>query len=167
MKKELPNIKSSGFKIPENYFESLDEQILAKITLQELAPKQNPFQIPSGYFETNAEKAFAKAVKPQQQVKVIPIYKKNIFRFAASVAAVILIAVSVFQFQNLNQNKTDEYFTLSTLIESDFIDLSLIDFEYLLTDEMLDGELILSSINKDELEDYLLNELDNTYLLYE
>jgi len=167
MKKEFPNIKSPGFKVPENYFETLEEQLLDKIALQEAASRQNPFQVPSGYFEDNAENAFAKAVKPQQAVKVIPLYKKEIFRYAVAVAAVVLLVVSVFQFQNLKPFTTDESFTYSTLIESNFIDLSIIDFEYLLTDEMLDDEMILSSLNKDEIEDYLMHDLDGTYLLYE
>jgi hypothetical protein len=167
MKKELPHIKSPGFKIPENYFETLEEQILDKIALQEMSSKQNPFQVPSDYFENNAEKAFAKAIKAGKQVKVIPLYKKEIFRYAVAVAAVVLLVVSVFQFQSQKPFTTDESFTYSTLIENDFIDLSLIDFEYLLTDEMLDDEMILSSLNKDEIEDYLMNDLNGTYLLYE
>jgi hypothetical protein len=167
MKKELPHIKSPGFKIPENYFETLEEQLFDKIALQEVAVRKNPFQVPAGYFETSAEKAFAKAVKIQQPVKVVPLYKKEIFRYAVAVAAVVLIVVSVFQFQKINEITTDESFTFLTLIESDFIDLSLIDFDYLLSDEMLDGTLNLSSINKDEIEDYLMNDLDDTYFLYE
>ncbi len=167
MKKELPHIKSPGFKVPKNYFETLEEQILDKIALQEVASGENPFQVPAGYFESNAEKAFAKAIQSDKTVKVIPLHKKKFVRYAAAVAAVVLIAVSIFQFQDLNQNSADESFTFSTLIESDFIDLSLIDFEYLLTDEMLDNEMILSSLNKDEIEDYLMNELDDTYLLYD
>jgi len=167
MKKELPHIKSPGFKVPENYFETLEAQLLDKIALQEVASGENPFQVPAGYFESSAEKAFAKAIQSEKTVKVIPLYKKKFIRYAAAVAAVLLIAVSVFQFQNLNQITTDESFTLSTLIENDFIDLSLIDFEYLLTDEMFDNEMILLSLNKDEIEDYLLNELDDTYLFYD
>lgn len=163
----MPHIKSPSFKIPENYFETLEEQILGKIALQKVASRQIPFQVPSGYFENNTEKVFANAIKPQKVVKVISLYKKNIFRYAAAVAAVVLIAVSVFQFQNLNQNTSDEYFTFSTLIESDFIDLSLIDFEYLLTDEMLEEQSILSNIKSDEIEDYIKSEIDDAYLLYE
>jgi hypothetical protein len=167
MKKELPHIKSPGFKVPENYFETLEAQLLDKIALQEVASGENPFQVPEGYFESSAEKAFAKAIESEKTVKVIPLYKKKFIKYAAAVAAVLLIAVSVFQFQNLDQITNDESFTLSTLIENDFIDLSLIDFEYLLTDEMFDNEMILLSLNKDEIEDYLLNELDDTYLFYD
>src|SRR5690606_32741919 len=138
MKKELPHIKSPGFKIPENYFETLEEQITAKIALQEVASNQNAFHNPSEYFTNNIEKAFAKATQPQHPVKVIPLYKKNIFRYAAAVAAVLLIAVSLFQFQNLIPSATEGNISYSTLVENNYLDLSLIDIEYLITDEVLE-----------------------------
>src|SRR5690606_8692892 len=108
-----------------------------------------------------------KATTPQQPVKVIPLYKKSIFRYAAAIAAVLLIAVSLFQFQNLNPPATEGNISYSTLVENNFLDLSLIDIEFLITDEMLEEQSILSNINTDEIEDYFLTEIDDTYLLYE
>lgn len=168
MKKEFKNIKTPGFKTPDNYFETLEQTMLDKIKLEETISKQKPFQIPDGYFET-FEKSFLDKIDSQKaSIKVIPLYKKKVIQYAAAVAAIFIVALSIFKFNdNHLTTATDHYFTYSTLIESDYIDLSSIDFEYLLTDEMLNDESFLSYLSNDELEDYLLYELDDTYLLYE
>lgn len=167
MKKELPYIKSTGFKTPENYFETLEENILAKIALQEKISKQNSFHVPANYFDSIDDAIFEKASNQKSEVKVIPLYKKKFIRYAAAVAAVFILVVSIFQFNNTSFTTSGDHLTFSSLIENDFIDLSIIDFEYLLTDEMLNDETFLSYLSNDELEEYLLYEIDDTNLLYE
>src|ERR1700761_1298481 len=46
LKQVNPN---NPFTVPEGYFDSLDEQILSKIKLEEL--KGNGFTVPDGYFD--------------------------------------------------------------------------------------------------------------------
>lgn len=167
MKKEFPHINSTGFKTPENYFEALEENILAKIALQKKISKQNPFQVPENYFGSIDDAILEKVSNQKIEVKVIPLYKKKFIRYAAAVAAVFVLAISIFQFNNNSLNTADDFFTFSSFIESDYLDLSIIDFEYLLSDEMLNDETFLTSLGKDEIEEYLLYELDDTYLLYE
>ena len=55
MKKEnIHNIKSSGFKIPDNYFESIDDQILERLNDKEIisASETTGFMVPKDYFDS-------------------------------------------------------------------------------------------------------------------
>lgn len=167
MKKDLPHIKSPGFKIPKNYFETLEEQLLDKIALQEVTSDKNPFQVPAGYFDGITEAVITQTSEKKPNPKVIPLYKKKYIKYAVAIAALVLVALMVFEFKNPVPSTSESFFTSSTLIESDYLDLSLIDIEYLITDDMLDEQQFLSAINQQELEDYLLYELEDNDLLYE
>lgn len=167
MIKDLPHIKSPGFKTPDNYFDSLKEQVMLKMALEERVSKNNPFQVPAGYFDGITEAVISQTSEKKPITKVIPLYNKKIIKYAAAVAALVLVAVTVFEFKNPVLSTSESFFTSSTLIESDYLDMSLIDIEYLVTDDMLDEQQFLSAINQQELEDYLLYELEDNDLLYE
>ena len=80
------NKNITGFKTPENYFEDFDTQIFSKIDEENL-PKSAGFKTPNGYFENfepNVLKAIETSEKPQ---KVIPLFPKKYFGYAAAIAA--------------------------------------------------------------------------------
>jgi|SRR5215831_3416773 len=80
--------KEMLYSIPENYFGSLPEMILAQIKLEELKVAPNPYTIPVGYFESLPDAIISKIKSDRIQVhnellEVAPllntIKKDNIF----------------------------------------------------------------------------------------
>ncbi|THD67446.1 hypothetical protein E7Z59_07230 [Robertkochia marina] len=55
--------KEDGFRIPENYFEGLEEKLRDRAALQDHIPKQEGFLIPEGYFE-NFEAELRNKISP-------------------------------------------------------------------------------------------------------
>ena len=52
MKKEnLHNIKQSGFKTPNAYFDTIEDQIMSQISLKN-SNENSGFKVPDNYFET-------------------------------------------------------------------------------------------------------------------
>jgi len=55
MKKEnLNNTKQSGFKTPNNYFNTIEDQIMSQISLEKI-DKNSGFKVPDNYFDTIEE----------------------------------------------------------------------------------------------------------------
>jgi hypothetical protein len=52
------------FSVPENYFNTLPETVMAHIFLQSV-PSVNPFIVPSGYFDTFSSAVLEKIAKKQ------------------------------------------------------------------------------------------------------
>ena len=76
-KNNLHNIKTAGFKTPNDYFESLDKRILSKIDAQPHleAIKSSGFNAPEGYFET-FDGHLLEALKKEQNTKVISLFSR-------------------------------------------------------------------------------------------
>ncbi len=130
MKKEnLNTIKQSGFKIPNTYFDTIEDQIMSQISIKN-SSENSGFKIPDNYFETIEDKIINKT----QQPKVIKLINKKTIITIASIAAMVVL------FFNLNLFNTPITFdsldteTVETYIidEIDLNDLnSLIDTEQL------------------------------------
>lgn len=104
MKKEnnIPN-----FKVPEGYFETFEEQLFSKIS-EEKFPKTNGFKVPQNYFENIEESVLIAVNNSEKTTKVISLFPKKYFGYAAAIAACMVIGFSLFV------NTTDEQ-SLDTL----------------------------------------------------
>lgn len=158
MKKELKNIKSTGFKTPKGYFDTLEDDIMSSIILDDtLKSKTTGQTIPEGYFDTVENNVFDKLANSQNETKVISLFSRKNMVFVSSVAAVLIIFLLVISpttpsFDTLEIETVENYIS-----EEDF---SHEDIAALLSDEELE-DVINSEIsfNEDSLEDYIL---DNT-----
>ncbi|MEJ6791793.1 MAG: hypothetical protein QNK89_03395 [Lacinutrix sp.] len=147
MKNEkLHYIKNSGFKVPQDYFEGLEDSILAEAKLNGLV-SDSGFKTPEGYLED-----FNVSVK--KEAKVISIFSRKNMLFVSSIAAAIVLFFSLNIFDNsplsindLDTTTVDNYildeteigdlvslFQDNELSETQFID-------YTLSDETLDSYL--------------------------
>lgn len=146
--KELHNNIKSGFKVPDNYFSNLEEQIISEIHLKSKI-SESGFKVPDNYFDNLNEKII-KQTKPE--TKVIPLFSKQNLIYIASIAATIILIITLtfnnnkaFTFENLEQETVDNYileevsssdlsslFEDSELTEIDFIDYDITDetFQY-------------------------------------
>lgn len=149
---KLHNIKNSGFKVPLNYFEGLEDSILAEAKLKSLV-SDSGFKTPEGYIEN-----FNVSVK--KETKVISIFSRKNMLLVSSVAAAIVLFFSLNVFDNspltitdLDNTTVENYildeteigdltslFQNNELSETQFIDYSL-------SDETLDSYLETIDVN--------------------
>ncbi|MFD1163559.1 MULTISPECIES: hypothetical protein [Hwangdonia] len=166
--KNLHNIKSSGFKTPDNYFESFDDELLAKLKTSNKLDgiKTTGFKVPNDYFET-IDDTILNAVKNQRDTKVISLFTWKKVAYASAVAASIILMFNLvfntseeLTFDSLETASIENY-----LAEEDFTSYELAT---LLTEEELNSEAFTNTnITEDSLEDYLLDNADIEDLLIE
>lgn len=155
--KKLHHIKSSGFKIPDGYLESVDDSVFNK--LKNNSPLENHqnsgFKVPDQYFETFDDR-IVKVVSSEKEVKVIPLmsWKKAIY--ITGIAASIVLMLSLFN-KNSNQPTFD---SLEMALIEDYISeegLTREDMASMLNDDLTLDKFMDSHLIDANLEDYILN----------
>ena len=149
----INNIKNSGFKIPDNYFQDFEENILSKVKLKSLT-EDSGFVVPDNYFDE-----FKVSVK--NETKVISIFNRKNRLLVSSIAAAIVLFFSLNIFNNsivslndLDTETVDSYildeanvseltalFSDNELNETQFIDYSI-------SEETLDTYLESVEVNE-------------------
>ncbi|HZW62787.1 MAG TPA: hypothetical protein VFF15_03985 [Flavobacteriaceae bacterium] len=146
----LPKKQASGFQVPKDYFSSLEDNVLTKITLTQF-PKKSGFTTPEDYFSTINSKDFI--IKNNSKPKVIKLANWKTISIATAVAAMLLV---FFGLKNQMNPITIE--NVETVQLENYIFNTPFDIEELAT--MLEEDTFLtdnfSSFNVDNLEDYLL-----------
>lgn len=160
--KKLHNIKSAGFKTPNDYFESFDEIIFSKLNTKSPLDsiKETGFKLPSDYFESFDEKVLEK------EPKVIQLFSKRNLIYVSSIAAAILLLfnLSIFEskpsFDNLDTETVESY-----IIDEN---ISTYEMAALFSDEQIEEDLIIEyAFSEDHIEEYLLNNADIEALMIE
>jgi hypothetical protein len=165
--KKIHNIESTGFKTPSGYFDSLEKNILDKIDIENTSsiPKKTGFEVPDSYFN-NLEDTIAEKVAGNKQVKIISLFSTKNLIYASSIAAtiIILISLSIFRtqpsFDNL-ETETVENYIISESISSYEIASLLND------DELNEDEFVDLNLENENIEAYLLNNIDIEDLMIE
>jgi low affinity Fe/Cu permease len=155
--KTLHQIKSSGFKVPDGYLESVDDLFLN--TLKDRHPlegyQNSGFKVPDQYFEHFDEKII-KAISSEKEVKVIPLMSWKKVVYVTGIAASIILMVSLFN----NYNSTPTFGDLETASIQDYIvdeDFTNEDIASLLSDDLTLDNFMDSNLINSKLEDYILN----------
>ena len=154
-----------GLKVPEGYFENFDERLATKIS-EEALPKTSGFKVPDGYFDT-LEDQILQQVQKDTIVKVVPLYKRKSVVYITSIAACLALVFAIF-----TPKGTDDAALEVADIEAYFhegnIDYNSTDIAQLLSDADLESVTIENSdLSIESLEDYLLENIDDTTLLIE
>lgn len=131
--------QKNPFKIPEEYFDELEEQFCNS---EDFISKLNPFNSPLNYFE-NLESSLLKALDHKNPTNK-KISKKLILQFI-SVAAIILLVSTIFL--KIQKEITDKNQALNDFIENYYLE----DF---------DSYKILSMMDESEI-DLTLNQITN------
>ena len=165
--KNLHYIKSSGFKVPKDYFNNLENKIFESINLNDelISTKESGFTVPQGYFNDLTNRIENKIAK-EKQVRVISLFRNKKVISAVSIAAavIILFGLLIFNqkptFDNL-QNETVENY----IIEED---ISSYEVATLLTEDQLNNDIYIESdIENENIETYLLETVEIEDLLIE
>ena len=163
----LNKIKSSGFKLPDSYFDSFEERIFSKVqnTSQLDLIKGSGFNKPDGYFDS-LEENIKQKLSNEPEVKVIKLITKRNLLYLSGIAAAILILFNLTIFDNKLSYDNLEIET----VENYLIDESISSYEIaaLLSDEDIDKLNILDyNISEDHIEKYLLDNADIESLIIE
>ena len=160
MKKDkLHNIKSTGFKTPDNYFEDFEnaffENLESKTALKDI--EETGFTVPKDYFNT-VENDILNKLKNEDK-PVFTLKTRKTFFYVAGIAASLILLVAIFF-----NNNTEEEISVD-MVESYLENRSLNSYELaqLLYDaEVLEEDftIIESYYEEENLESYLLENSD-------
>jgi len=161
--RKLHNIDQTGFKVPNDYFSSLNDRLLSEVKLK-AQTESSGFTMPENYLDHLEDTILSKVTK--QEPKVIPLFNKRNLIYVSSIAAAILLLF------NLSVLKTNSY-TFDSLdietVENYIIEENLInsyDLATLITEEELtESSFIDVDLDEENVETFLLNHLDVEDLL--
>lgn len=143
--------KGHGFKVPEGYFDELDQEILYRV-------KQEQEAVPSNYFETLEDKIMQRIheeVKPKAKKPVL-----RYIRMSAAVAAVLLVFLLVYN--PFNKTTKLNYADVEAYYEEGYLQPDVFTLSEVFTTELSDLN-ISSQISTDDLDNYLQNEIPESY----
>lgn len=165
MKKNgLHNINKTGFKVPEDYFENLEDHLLSTAKLKD-KNSTSGFKVPDNYFESFEDRLLQKVSK-QKETKVISLFRKKHMLYAAGIAASILLLFNLSIFDNQTSwddidTETAENYVINENIGSYEI-ASLLDL-----DDIDETNFVDLNIKDEHIETYLENNAEIETLLIE
>lgn len=126
---------TSGFKTPDQYFEGLEDRIMAKTTNTKL---NSGFKTPETYFDGLEDNILNTVNTTKTETKVVPLWAKKQWVYIGSIAASLALLITL-TFNN-------------TATTTDFSSLTETDLEtYILNNDELDNYDLASLYNTDEL----------------
>ncbi|RLJ62477.1 hypothetical protein CLV86_2083 [Lacinutrix venerupis] len=149
MKNEnLNNVKKTGFKVPQNYFEEFENSILTEAKLKNLVIDSG-FKAPEGYLDNFS-------VPIEKETKVISIFSKKNMLLVSSIAAAIVLFFSL----NVFDNSPLSFDDLDTTTVDNYIlnETEIGDLTYLFQDnELSENQFIDYSLSDEALDNYIEN----------
>ncbi len=166
--KNLHNIKSTGFKIPENYFEKIEDDIFLRLAEEKLSANigSGGFMVPKDYFETLDAKILM-GIQEKERSKVIALFDWKKIAYLSGMAASLILAFSLL-FTNSNNLGFDDLETASIenyLLNENFNAYEIVPL--LGVTELNSYDFMDKSMNASDIEDYLLQNSDVEQLIKE
>lgn len=160
------DLKISGFKTPEKYFENFETELFARIEAEKF-PKSSGFEVPTGYFDTLEEKIIKKEFASKEQSKVIPLFQKRYFAYAAAIAACLMIGITLFNSnQSTSSIDTIQLGLIDKYIEEGNLNMDLYELtSYLDPDDIQIVDFENQYFSQTTLEDYLLENTEEEILM--
>ena len=162
----LHNIKRTGFKAPDAYFESFDEMLLNQLKVDDHLKRKNDagFKVPNRYFESFDATVLKELQKEEPKVISLSLWKK--VAFVSGIAACLAILLTVF---NTNEDVTFE--SLETASIENYIyeeNMNTYDIASLLNeDDLVIENFVTTPISDESLESYLLDNTTIENLMFE
>lgn len=156
------------FKVNENYFDNFEDSIIDSLENQHNKSIKSTLKVPENYFENFEQMVLSKlnSTTENKKVKVISLRSKII-----KISATITVAASLALFFIFNRQQNDDLtfdsLALSEIeewIDQDQLDLDAYQIAAVYTETKLQPNIINSTINEDELEEFLRNENINELL---
>tara|TARA_R110000868_G_scaffold144150_2_gene362950 strand:+ start:21133 stop:21633 length:501 start_codon:yes stop_codon:yes gene_type:complete len=157
-KQRIEPIKNNGFKVPDNYFNAFEQNMLSEIKLKEKI-NTSGFNVPKGYFES-LDQTIHNLVVEKRQGKAINLFSWKKIAYATSIAASLILMFNVF-FTKKEVLTLDSVETAS--IENYILneDLETNEFASLFSKEDLANvSLINDGYSSQNLENYVFDNLE-------
>lgn len=153
MKLENQHTKKNEFKIPKDYFNSIENSVFEKLSQSNLLDNEG-FEIPSNYFETLEDSVFEKLnISEKKEIKVI-LLKNHILQFTA-VAVILLLFGLIFLNKISNKNHEKILNNIAFNDIENYLDDNIENFDvYTITENIDENEL-------DDLQDFNTTEIYN------
>ena len=160
--KDIP--KKNSFKTPPGYFEGLSDRILNELDArdQKRIPNKEGFTVPENYFDQVEKDILAKTL--QKETPVIPLKNYRSFLYAAAAIAVIFVLVLGLEWNKNEPLSFDDLaqMDITNYIESGDMELSSYEIAEVIPVANLEiGDFMDSSVNDDQILDYLEDTIDD------
>ena len=163
--KKLHSIKSTGFKTPDNYFESFDAKLKERLAEKELIKEidASGFKVPDNYFNTLDDNILSQL---EEDKPVIALKSRRTFYYIAGIAASLVLMFNVFFTSETISINDIETASIEDYLEDG--DFTSYDLAALLTeDELNENNFIENQIPESTIEDYLLDNVTIEDLIIE
>lgn len=155
-KHKIPN---SGFKAPDNYFNSFEENLLTELKLKDQVSNTG-MEIPVDYFKNfKVENPIENNLNAEPNV--ISLFRNQKWFMAASIAAIFIMLITIpFEFKNdsLDFASIDNDVIENYILNTDF---DTTDFNNLITNTNTFENIILEeTLNDVILDDYMYNNIN-------
>lgn len=145
----------AGFSTPKNYFETLQDQLVSRIALEELKKEHQGFTVPDHYFETLSKNISAKTINTRKTAK---LWHRPIFKYGAA-ACLAIVATTGWYINSSYQTKKANNIELAKEQLLYDIDENVI-IEYI--NENKNAKT--ASLSDSEMEDYILDNFSTSDL---
>lgn len=155
-----------GFTTPDKYFTSVADDFFTRLTESTL-PETSGHHVPNNYFDTLEDTIIAKLDVPHKPPKVISLRRRILQFIPAAAAASVLLFVGINYFSGpitINDISATE---IEAWYENGYGDVDNSDFVNIFdTTDFEEEDLLTINIDDNELENYL-NTIDDSILLNE
>lgn len=152
------NRLDTGFKVPDDYFSTFEENLISEIELKEKV-NTSGFKIPRNYMN-DFEVKVPSVKSSSNESKVIALFSDQKWLVAASIAAIFILLVSIptKQHSDLDFGSLDNDSIESYLLTNDFDSAEL---NHLITNPSdFETSILEKTLNDLPLEDYLYNNIE-------
>lgn len=173
--KMLPNHHKSGFSLPENYFRDFEARLMDNLNEPEVSGNaylgDSGFKVPENYFDEFEGKLFEKLTAKSTDIKVIPLYRRKKFYYAAAVAAVFTGLFSTLLFNPPGNEMSIDTLELSAIenyLDDEYLNFDKKEISVLMTDYSYTIDNISTSKLSDEaVLEYISENIEDQNLLFE
>lgn len=158
-----------GFKVPDGFFENLEDQLMDQASLKSQLPNDTGFEVPDGYFDTLTDELLTTEVDIKEET---PVRNLNWWYPALAVAAglAVLFSLNIFDtttetvdFAQLETAELEVFFSN----QSDFEQDESLELLYAYEPELLEEVSIREELPEEELYNYLLEDIDINEIIIE
>ncbi|BAO76810.1 hypothetical protein [Winogradskyella sp. PG-2] len=156
----LNNIKSTGFKTPDDYFESFEDKLFEKINKEALIKgvETSGYVVPKNYFDSIDDTILNKVTLDEKPV--VKLNPRKTFYYIAGIAASLILMISIY----INVEKQENSIS-AEMVETYLEDRDLNSYELaqlLLDADILEDDFTIATTPYEEenLESYLLDNSD-------
>ena len=149
----------TGFKTPDNYFKSFEENLFDQLDLN----SKTGFTVPENYFENVSQQILDTNIKP---TKVVSLFTRQNLIYAISIAAVLVLSIIIYpseqntlSFDDIEYANFEDYVNEEVSNTYELAELYEIKNEELdqLSDITFDQDTLLDYLSEEDISENLMN----------